>query len=137
MNNDDEIRIFKLSESPLFKSGNNSKININSVSYDDNGYDNALSDAERKGIAFTIDGEEPSDEELVNIKQIYDRFGAVKIFRRRKKDVKPLSDKNKFSKEVSIRPSNFNGIGGTELDREEIANLKQSVCHHIVELIRG
>jgi len=138
MNDDNEIRIYKLSQSSLFNADNNGKININSQSFnDDFEYNSVLSDAREKGLAFIIDGDEPTEPELLEIKKIYDKVGAVKIFRKRSKDTKYLSGRNTFNKDVSIRPSNFKGIGGTEIERDEIKHLKKSVCHYIVELIKS
>ena len=129
-----EIKVFKLSQSPLFNRNNNSKINIHSEKlHDDMEYARVLSDAKIKGFAVIIDGDEPTDEELIRIKEIYDKFGAVKIFRKRQSD---LHD-NIFEKDVFIKPSDFKCISGTEIKNDEVNDLKQSVCHYIVELIKN
>ena len=127
MKHSSEVNVYSLSGeriSSTFEYDND--VEFRSFRYeDDEEYRKVLTSAAQKGIAIIIDGDEPTEDELLKIKEIYDKNGSVKVFRRKRR--------NAFRDEISIKPSRFTMIRGLD---QNSSLIKDSVCGHIAGLIR-
>ncbi len=92
----------------------------------DEEYRKVLTSAFQEGIAIVIEGDEPSEDELIRIKAIYDKNGSVKIFRKKRL--------NKFRDSILIKPSRFKMING---GIDSSVMIKDSVCGYISNLIKN
>lgn len=115
--------ILKISESPLFDDGNN--VSIKRHKHEIEEYSNILEEAIKKGIAFVIEGSEPTEEELIKIKAILEKKGTVKVFRKRKK----------IRGKYSIKPSTFHTIAVSKINQDEANIIKENACKYIDKLI--
>lgn len=121
----DECSILNISDSPLFQR-QNSPVNIERYQYNTNEYQDVLNDAISSGMAVIIEGTEPTEEDLIKIKNILDKVGNVKIFRKRKTTIK---------KDICIKPSIFHTISISKIDKEEAEKIKNETINYIDKLI--
>lgn len=121
----DECSILNISDSPLFQR-QNSPVNIERYQYNTNEYQDVLNDAISSGMAVIIEGTEPTEEDLIKIKNILDKVGNVKIFRKRKTTIK---------KDIFIKPSIFHTISISKIDKEEAEKIKNETINYIDKLI--
>lgn len=122
-----ECSILNISDSPLFQK-QNSPVNIERYQYNTDEYQDVLEDAINSGIAVVIDSTEPTEEDLIKIKNILDKMGNVKIFRKRKTTI---------NKDISIKPSVFHTISVSKIDKEEAEKIKNETISYIDKLINN
>jgi hypothetical protein len=122
-----ECSILNISDSPLFQK-QASPINVERYQYSSDEYHNILEDAINSGMAVIIEGTEPTEEELIKIKNVLDKMGNVKIFRKRKTTIK---------KDISIKPSIFHTISISKIDKEEAEKIKYETISYIDKLINN
>jgi hypothetical protein len=122
---DKEFCILKISDSPLFK-GKENDINIERYQHDIEKYKDILETAIQKGIAVIIEGSEPNDKELIEIKNVLEKMGIVKVFRKRKK----IKEKN-----MSIKPSIFHTVSVCKIEEKEAEEIKNKTYDYIKNLI--
>lgn len=120
-----EYSILNISDSPLFQEINN-PINVERYQHNMDDYKNILEEAIQQGIAVIINGSEPTEKELLNIKNVLDKMGKVKVFRKRKK----LLNKN-----ISIKPSVFHTLSVSKINDKEAEEIKKKTINYINELI--
>jgi hypothetical protein len=120
---DKKCSIFYISDSPLFNKDAN--IDIKRHTHDKDNYLLELDKATKEGIAFSIDGLNPNEEELKEIKKILDKNGTVKVFRNRKKII---------DSKISVKPSVFNTIS-VSVNKVLEVGIKEKACKYIENLI--
>jgi len=121
---DKKCSIFQISDSPLFN--NDSNLNIKHYAHNKEEYLLELDKAKKDGIAFNIEGLNPTDNELKEIKKILDKKGTVKVFRNRKRTI---------DSKISIKPSIFNTISVTIGNERIEEDIKEKTCKYIENLI--
>lgn len=121
-----EVKIINLSD--YKKSEAKEKVGkFNSVKFNSTDeYLKSLSDALDSGYGFVIGSDQPTDKEIEQIKKIYDKYGFVKVFRKKKREL--------ITGSFIIQPSTFKTINGrVDSDSEEI---KIKICNYIEEMIQ-
>lgn len=127
--NQSDFHVFKLGSDWKKKEDSEDKVKVRRFRFEsDEAYKRVLRKASDEGVAYIIDGDEPTEQEFRDIKKIYDKHGKVKIFRRKK---------IMAQEPISIKPSYFVNIQGTAVTKEEVERLKKRMCGYIKGLINN
>jgi len=122
---DKEFCILNISDSPLFK-GKENDISIERYQHNIEEYKDILENSIKEGVAVIIEGSEPNDKELVNIKNVLEKMGMVKVFRKRKKII---------NGKISIKPSVFHTVSVFKIEDKEAEEIKNKTYNYIKKLI--